>query len=495
MLGEIHGLFYRYKTTGGFEYVADLFIGPRTARGASGRRSPAPPKFATLPGDSGTLWLLEPVGPPTTKAPATEHRSEDDPSQQFLPLAMEWGRNMLYSATGAPAQSFALATLLSRVCALLEVDPVRDWNVDQPDTWGAIGHFSIAARAQVALSGRFPKLKTLMANNATIISHPDSVIEAGDFTGMGSQDFVAMADVPDFFWKPGVAKQKHTRQWEGPNHFADMDQERSDGKTLLELTKSDAFIDPNKWEEFYDSVADILSGQPIERKHRGLLPFRVWQIFDAMCQYAKSGKAAEFVCAAGVLTHYIGDACQPLHISYLHDGDPNRPVEHTFTRGNKEGQVETRPMGQGVHSAYEDAMIFANRSEILGQLKKTPKVLKEELFATGFDAAKATIGMMRKTFKALPPADLVQAYIDVGKGGKAASDALWADFGKKTIGVMKDGSHLIAVLWESAWAVGDGESKVKTTRKLTKDEAMKIVSDAKKFLPSMAVDEIGTILK
>ncbi len=30
MLGEIHGLFYRYKSQGGFEYVADLFIGPRS---------------------------------------------------------------------------------------------------------------------------------------------------------------------------------------------------------------------------------------------------------------------------------------------------------------------------------------------------------------------------------------------------------------------------------------------------------------------------------
>jgi hypothetical protein len=92
-------------------------------------------------------------------------------------------------------------------------------------------------------------------------------------------------------------------------------------------------------------VSDILSGKPIAPEHRGLLPFRVWQLFDAMVEFASTGQADKFVCAAGVLTHYVGDACQPLHISFLHDGDPNRPVEHTFSRGKRAGQTEQR-LGQ-----------------------------------------------------------------------------------------------------------------------------------------------------
>jgi len=229
---------------------------------------------------------------------------------QYLPLAVEWGRNMLYSADRARPQSFALATLLSRVCALLEVDPIRDWNIDQPDTW-----FSIATRTQVALSSRFPKLRTLMENNALIISHDEATIVKADFTGMGSDDFVPLADVPDFFWKPRVAKQGHARPFEGPNHFADMDQEDPHGKTLLDLTTDDAFVDPDKWEAYYDTVDDILSGEPISALHRGLLPFRVWQLFDAMVEFVRDGEADKFVCAAGVLTHYVGDACKPLHIA------------------------------------------------------------------------------------------------------------------------------------------------------------------------------------
>ncbi len=486
MLGEIQGLFYRYKTGGGFEYVSDLFIGPRSPAPVPGRKRAQPPKFSTHPGDSGTLWVLEPTIDPI--------QAKAGDNSAFLPLAMQWGVNMLDSAGSARPQGFALATLLSRVCALLEVDPIRDWNIDQPDTWGALGHFSIAARTLVALSGNYPNLGTLMGNNREIISHDDDVLAKGDFRGMGTADFVPMADVPDFFWKPGVGKQHHTRPWEGPNHFADMDQKDAHGNTLLSLTTSTDFIDPDKWQDFYDSVKDILTGEPIEPKHRGLLPFRVWQIFDELCQLAADGNAQKFVCAAGVLTHYVGDACQPLHISCLHDGDPNRPVEYEFARGKKAGTTEKRPLGQGVHSAYEDAMIFAHRTEILEGLTRTPKVRKSELITSGFEAAQLTIGMMRDVFRQIPPMELVQTYVEVGKGGKQASDALWSAYGQKTINVMKQGAHLVAVLWESAWEVGNGEARVRSLRALKQDEAMGIVSDPD-FLPSLTVDQIGASLK
>jgi hypothetical protein len=490
MRGEIHGLFYRYKTGGGFEYVADLLIGPRIAGSETGKSDTSRlPPLATLPGDSGTMWMLEP-----TAAPQARHtRGEDDPESEYLPLALQWGRNMLYSADAARPQSYVLATLLSKVCALLEVDPVRGWNVDQTDTWGALGHFSIAARAQVALSGRFPKLDKLMENNALIISHDDDTLQKGDFKGMGSEDFVPMADVPDFFWKPRVAKQGHTRPFEGPNHFADMDQPNPEGKTLLDLTQDDAFIDPDKWQAFYETVEDILSGKPITSLHRGLLPFRVWQLFDAMVAFATNNEPDKFVCAAGVLTHYLGDSCQPLHISYLHDGDPERPVTYTFTKGKKEGETETRPTGQGVHSAYEDAMVFAHRNDILAGLKKTSKVKANELVKSGFEAAQKTIELMRNTFTLIPPAQLVQTYVDVGKGGKAATDALWKVSGKQTIEAMQDGAHLIAVIWESAWAAGGGEANVTSTAAISEDDAMEIVSDPD-FVPSVTVDKIGALL-
>lgn len=485
MEGEIAALFYRYKTNGGFEYVADLLIGPRPAEANKAKE----PTFATHPGDSGTLWLLEPDD--EGKSPKSKAKHKD-----YQPLAMQWGRNMLYSAGEARPQSYVLATLLSRVCAELGVDPVRNWNLDQPDTWSAIGHFSIANRAQVALSNRSPKLNTLMKNNADIISHDDATILAGEFSGMGSADFVALADVPDFYWKPRIAKQGFARTFEGPNHFADMDQPDPNGKTLLELCRDDpkTFIDPRKWAAFYDSVTDLESGDAIAEKYRGLLPFRVWQTFDAMVEFAAADKPREFVCAAGTLTHYIGDACQPLHISYLHDGDPLRLVEYTFTHGERKGQTEMRRFGKGVHGGYEDTMISAFREKVLAGLLNTPKTEAEEMITTGFEAAKLTVEMMRKTFTSIPPMAVVNEFGSFLGKPKERAEHLWRKFGNKTVKNMQSGAHLLAVLWESAWAVGNGDTNVTSTAGLTKDQAMAICADFD-FIPSVSISRIGAVLK
>ena len=72
-----------------------------------------------------------------------------------------------------------------------------------------------------------------------------------------------------------------------------------------------------------------------------------------------------------------GDACQPLKIPYLHDGDPKRTVEHVITRGKNKGKVEERRFGEGVHGGYEDLMISAFRKDVLNGLKQTPRRRKK----------------------------------------------------------------------------------------------------------------------
>ena len=66
-------------------------------------------------------------------------------------------------------------------------------------------------------------------------------------------------------------------------------------------------------------------------------------------------------------------------------------------------------------------------------------------------------------------------------------------FGDDTIGVMRDGCHLLAVLWESAWSLGDGEHTIGATTALTQKKAMQICAD-REFLPSLTIDRIGATL-
>ncbi|MFN7972988.1 MAG: hypothetical protein U0166_11665 [Acidobacteriota bacterium] len=482
MLGEIHALFYRYKSVGGFEYVADFMIGPRSA--SSRRRAAA---FSTRPGDSGTLWLLE-APQPRDQGRAGSRKSDRAP---LLPLAVQWGAHAFKLEGARAPQAYALATCLSSVCSLLGVDVVRDWGLDEPDTWGAVGHFAIAARTPVALSGKFPRLATLVRHNILRITHDDSTILTSAFKGLGAEPIVRLADVPDFFWKHG--EQHATRPLEGPNHFADMDQKRpSDGLDLLALCKDPENVDPDVWNAFYDSLSDLLTGEPIAQRHRGLLPFRAWQIFDEMVTFASDGKAIEFVCAAGVLAHYIGDACQPLHISYLHDGDPEQAVTRTVHHHDGTEEEVKEPLGIGVHAAYEDDMVNAHRQEILAGLDKTPVV--DTAISNGKEAALRTVALMASTHKRLPPRRIVDAFLEFD-GNKADRPAfLWKRFGAKTIRCMRAGANLLATLWESAWAAGGGEAHVPTT-KTFKGSAIMDTCRNPKFLESLSIARIGQVLK
>jgi hypothetical protein len=149
MRGEICALFYRFKSVAGFEYVADVLVGPRPTD--SGAKPEGQQRLATRPGDSGTLWLTDVAA--ETQGPR--------------PIALQWGGQVFMDDQGATAP-YALATFLSTVCNELEISLVRGWNIGLPEYWGAVGHYGIATKACGVV--RNANLKTLMAANLERIS-------------------------------------------------------------------------------------------------------------------------------------------------------------------------------------------------------------------------------------------------------------------------------------------------------------------------------------
>lgn len=174
-----------------------------------------------------TLWLLDPRNGATGN------------DATFRPIAIQWGGNVFTADGGKRRQSFALATLLSTVCRLLEVDPVRDWGFALPEYWGTVGHFTIANLAGEIAGKPTSKLRKLMKNNLENITFQLGDITIEGTKGLSRQDFVPLADVPDLVWKmspriPGGGVIKGSRGPRGhnpeqPNHFADVDQSRPDG--------------------------------------------------------------------------------------------------------------------------------------------------------------------------------------------------------------------------------------------------------------------------
>jgi hypothetical protein len=446
MEGCIYALFYRYGEMGGFDYVSDILIGGRDGK-----------PLDTHHGDSGTLWVLEPVKGVKT-----------GPLSSFRPLAVQWGGQVFTDSDGKLKKSFALGTLLSTVCHKLEVTPVRDWAFELPEYWGTFGHFTIANIAASITGAANAKVRKFFENNLLNITFQLDDITVKGTSGLSKGAFVPLADVPDLVWKmpSGIGSRgPRGNNPESPNHFADMDQTPPDGSPdLLTLCKNDdANVDPDVWIEYANKFPAKTSKQPAAYD-MGLLPFRVWQLYNAMVDGLKAKDKVAFLSAAGTLAHYIGDSCQPLHISYLHHGDPDNFVTKTVnhTRGKKAGTSEEVNVSQGVHEDYEQTM-FRNDA---GEKVKTKLIAAIDgyrpgaLIKGGKAAAIATVGGMQSTFDAINPKDIVDAYDDGLRSEMSKGDLLsmlWNKFGDKTVEVMAEGSKLLALLWESAWREGNGD--------------------------------------
>jgi hypothetical protein len=429
--GRIAALFYRYQEIGGFEYVSDLLIA-------------ADAGSVTHPGDSGTLWCL--VGP------GVEERHH--------PIALEWGGEAIEESGSEPARSVTLATFVSTILRELQLDLIRDWNVGLPYYWGALGHYTIAARACSAVTG---SLLRLMEANLERITYPDARLTKKTFQGLSKKDYVPLADVPDYVWKsPGSPARRTT---ENPSHFSGMDRPLpaapNKGKTLLYFCADPKNVTPEFWKGYYARVHD---------RSKGTLPFRVRQIYEAMVDAATGRDVARFVASAGILAHYVGDACQPLHISYLFNGDPDR------VEGGKE-------FGKGVHEAYESGMVNAHGPEILAGVSAGLEGTSLPANVTGGQAAAlATVDLMGRTFQNLPPMAIVEAY--------AAGKDLWQSFGPATIRTLVQGVLTLAGLWQSAWEEGGGDGiPASRLAAVPEDDLVGLYTDPT-FLPSLTLDQL-----
>ncbi|HEX5000510.1 MAG TPA: hypothetical protein VFY29_19965 [Terriglobia bacterium] len=518
--GEIHGLFYRFKAMGGSEYIADFLIGPETGPHAEEEREEKPNEnitFAVHHGDSGTVLFIE-------HEEIDAHGRTYSPRRfSYYPFSLLWGRNEFIEQGKRLSRPYALATSLSTALDRLNLDLVRDINADQEYIWGWVGHYVIGGMLPVALGLlASPKLKKFVEKNLELLTvTPDDalgndpkVLKQGA-TNAAHPRFVQLADVPDNVWKGNVNfyqtedsnGKKHRVAGPGsrgsadnPNHFADIDLPYQAFTTFLEFNLADPVnhLKPQVWIDYYASVKPMYDAwaaalgepKPTRQKHWGALPFRVWQLFDAMVVAAGAGNQVDFLVAGGVLIHYIGDACQPLHTSYLSQGDPDRVVDRPHSPGKK---MEA----DGVHAGYEDEMIdYGFLEKSLAALIET-EIQRQEAdpgetiaaMSNGFEAAKGLLDLIAATRKTLLPGDIVEKWVEFHPLSKAErEEAMWTAFGTQTVECMARGSRYLARFWRDAWTQGHGDTKIGQGAKRTKTEVKSRYND-KNFVPSMALDK------
>ena len=229
-------------------------------------------------------------------------------------------------------------------------------------------------------------------------------------------------------------------------------------------------------------------------RDRGLLPFRVWQFFNAMQTAAAARKPADFLCAAGILSHYVGDACQPLHGSVYADGYKDRPTEtvhHRRETGDEYTTVSNE--GAGVHSAYESKMVDRHAAELIQAIQAKVNALTNLAApSSGQKAAVATVALMDRSAKTIPPTHLVDSYVAAGGTPKVAViDALWADYGEATAKVMADGARVLAAIWDGAWAAGNGNSIPASSLAEIAAAKLQTLYEDENFVTSLDLDNIG----
>jgi hypothetical protein len=161
-------------------------------------------------------------------------------------------------------------------------------------------------------------------------------------------------------------------------------------------------------------------------------------MYKQMIASLSQGKVDEFLVAGGTMAHYVGDACQPLHISFLHHG--------------------ANPSEGDVHSDYEATMIDRKASKLFAGVDAIQtKVAPAELIgANGKEAAKLVLRLMKATVTTLSPERVLKVWRDAHGQGKY--DKMWNALGDGTIKNIAAGSHAMAVLWQSAWKHGGGDN-------------------------------------
>ena len=497
--GRIKALFYRYRSMGGFDYVGDLLISPE---GITNTRH----------GDSGMIWCLDVTEDPKHGAAVALK------SRKLRPLAMEWGGQVFVD--GGQRCTFAVATYLSGVCRMLDVELVNDVSRGVSGYWGRVGHYSIAAFATQLVAD--PRLKALLTANLELLSFDLDVIRGGSKLEKLLADrgktggFVPLADVPDEVWKKRPPPAKHGRIGgrddratptgsngpEHPNHYADIDDPYPPTNTSWrhQCLADPSNISVQSWQRFYADIAKHCqdNGEPdLARQYRdplrqGLLPLRVWQLFDAMVTLLSQHDIAGFLTAAGICAHYVGDASQPLHGSVLADGDPRQPTE----RLNSDGQPAK--FGEGAHSAYESAMVTRKADELVELITgKLPAQHGLQLCSDGKAAAQATLILMDDVANALPPRSILECfekYLDGGRLHVSTLDAMWEELGEKTADAMVRGARALAMTWDAAWAVGSGGSVTDSQLgAVEQSEVQRRYADAS-FAPSLTLSQIESEL-
>lgn len=387
--------------------------------------------------------------------------------------------------------------------------------------WGRTGHYGITTLALRFMDDTV--LRDFLTANVERISYPLETISQSDFDRLVDEAgeagaFIPLADVPDEIWKKrskvddprrgrvggrAIPGGEYVSGPENPNHYADVDvAPMGESVSWRDQCLADPeLISPTVWNErFYDRLPS-----EVGQLNRGLSPFRVWQLLDAMEDCLRGNDIDGFLVAAGVCAHYIGDSCQPMHGSVMSNGDRSRTKSRII-----KGKSKDVPFGAGSHEWYESLMVADNAPALFAGVAAAATSEGHGLkrCPTGKDAARATLQLMSVVAGILSPLDIVNSFQEAlsdiddrvdpadlendDEARAAITSAMWEQLGPGTVRVMVEGARYLAMVWESGWERAECPELPVEARD---EKALAARYIDPKFLPSKQIADIGAVLR
>lgn len=163
------------------------------------------------------------------------------------------------------------------------------------------------------------------------------------------QTIRALSTVPDRVWKSPA-----TRSQEAPTHFFEID-------TYYSASDFDHI------DTFPSSYVEAIQKYTESRVVRdGTAPWRIRQLYRLALQSMRSGDMKKGLQYVGVMSHYVGDLSQPLHVSENYDGQ---------LTGNK-----------GIHQFFETTVII-DEAQIRSDVRaRAQKLLQSASFTKQFES-------------------------------------------------------------------------------------------------------------
>jgi len=107
--------------------------------------------------------------------------------------------------------------------------------------------------------------------------------------------------------------------------------------------------------------------------------------------------------------------------------------------------------------------------------------------SSGKQAAVAVVGLMKRTFKAIKPVDIIDAFVQ--------ERDLWELFRDQTVAVIADGVRTLAAIWRGAWNKGNGNQMDNSQLVTVQTKALMKLYEDIRFVPSLRLKDIKQVLQ